>query len=174
MGRVVTVDARCRYEFAKLRLRQFRGAEQARLRRLENATTDEARAELEGVVPFFFYGRDLVRLVPSVAVHGVPKRFVWPVPVPDRGNNFLLAVPATPLQLEQGCLCPSSRCTLASARCNPSNTRRFASLPEPGDGGRIVLYTADGRPSTQLGPLITQSAQSGQRRRIAMFEYRDV
>jgi hypothetical protein len=90
--------------------------------------------------------------------------------MPERGCDFLLAIPATPLQLEQGCLCPSSRCTLDSPRCNPSNTRRFASLPEPGDGDRIVLHDADGRPTGR--PLRVTSVQSGQRRRITFFEYR--
>lgn len=149
-----------RYEFAKLRLRQFRGAEQARLRK------DDADQR----APFFYYGRDLVRLVPAVAVSGQPTKFKWPVPMPERGCDFLLAIPATPLQLEQGCLCPSSRCTLDSPRCNPSNTRRFASLPEPGDGDRIVLHDADGRPTGR--PLRVTSVQSGQRRRITFFEYR--
>jgi hypothetical protein len=149
-----------RYEFAKLRLRQFRAAEQARLRK------DDADER----VPLFFFGRDLVRLVPSVAVSGKPTRFKWPVPMPDRGNDFLLAVPATPLQLEQGCLCPSSRCTRDSPRCDPSNTRRFAGLHEPGDGDRIVLYNADGVATG--APLTVTSVQSGQRRRITFYEYR--
>ena len=153
-----------RYEFAKRRLTQFRGAQRARLRRQEGTDEEDPR-------PLVFYGRGLVRLVPFVAVHGPPRRFPWPVPQPAHGNNFLIAVPPTDLQLEQGCLCLSSRCTTDRVACNPQNTRRFAALPHI--RGRIVLHNADASPSTALGPLTVVSELSGPRRRITLYEYKD-
>lgn len=162
-----------RYEYAKRQVKMLRVTIDTKRRRIAAGDADQRMDEATGNLSpvHLFWGPNMVRYVFDIAMTDrARRRFPWPIPECDPGHHLLFAVTPSATQLEQGCICLSTRCRAADGvTCHPSRTAQFARLPEWRGEGRLRLYDADATPASSVRVV---SEDSGPRRRISMITVR--